>query len=49
MQNVNQYAFVRFITGIGFAGELGAGITLVTELLPKEKRGIATSFVAGLD
>ncbi len=48
VQNVNQYAFVRFISGIGLAGELGAGITLVTELLPKEKRGIATSFVAGI-
>jgi putative MFS transporter len=48
VHNVNQYALVRFISGIGLAGELGAGITLVTELLPKEKRGIATSFVAGL-
>ncbi|MEO8711034.1 MAG: MFS transporter [Parafilimonas sp.] len=48
VQTVNQYALVRFISGIGLAGELGAGITLVTELLPKEKRGIATSFVAGL-
>src|SRR6478736_5138510 len=48
VQNVNQYALVRFITGIGLAGELGAGITLVTELMPKEKRGIATSFVAGI-
>ena len=48
VQNVNQYALIRFFTGIGLAGELGAGITLVTELLPKEKRGIATSFVAGL-
>ena len=48
VQNVNQYALVRFISGIGLAGELGAGITLVSELLPKEKRGIATSFVAGL-
>lgn len=43
-----QYALVRFIAGIGLAGELGAGITLVAELLPKEKRGIATSLVAGL-
>ncbi len=48
VQTVNQYALVRFISGIGLAGELGAGITLVTELLPKEKRGIATSFVAGI-
>lgn len=48
VQTVEQYAFVRFITGIGLAGELGAGITLVSELLPKEKRGIGTSMVAGI-
>ena len=48
VQNVDQYALVRFITGIGLAGELGAGITLVAELLPKEKRGIGTSMVAGI-
>jgi len=43
-----QYAVIRFIAGIGLAGELGAGITLVSELLPKEKRGIGTSVVAGI-
>jgi MFS family permease len=43
-----QYAWVRFIAGIGLAGELGAGITLVSELTSKEKRGLATSLVAGL-
>lgn len=43
-----QYSICRFIAGIGLAGELGAGITLVSELLPKEKRGIATSMVAGI-
>lgn len=48
VQNVNQYAICRFIAGIGLAGELGAGITLVSELIPKEKRGIATSIVAGI-
>jgi putative MFS transporter len=48
VQTVNQYAAVRFLTGIGLAGELGAGITLVSELLPKEKRGIGTSLVAGI-
>jgi putative MFS transporter len=48
VQNVGQYAAVRFITGLGLAGELGAGITLVSELLPKEKRGIGTSLVAGI-
>ncbi len=46
--SVNQYAWARFVAGIGLAGELGAGITLVSELLPKEKRGIGTSLVAGV-
>jgi predicted MFS family arabinose efflux permease len=46
--NTTQYSVVRFIAGIGLAGELGAGITLVSELIAKEKRGIATSLVAGL-
>jgi putative MFS transporter len=48
VQTTDQYALVRFIAGIGLAGELGAGITLVSELTPKEKRGIATSLVAGI-
>lgn len=48
VQTVNQYAIIRFITGLGLAGELGAGITLVSELLPKNKRGIGTSLVAGI-
>ncbi|MEO6539319.1 MAG: MFS transporter [Ferruginibacter sp.] len=48
VQTVNQYALTRFIAGIGLAGELGAGITLVSELVSKEKRGIATSLVAGI-
>jgi MFS transporter, putative metabolite:H+ symporter len=47
-QTVNQYALARFIAGIGLAGELGAGITLVTELISKENRGKATSIVAGV-
>jgi putative MFS transporter len=48
VQTVDQYAWARFVAGIGLAGELGAGITLVSELLPKEKRGIGTSLVAGI-
>jgi MFS transporter, putative metabolite:H+ symporter len=48
VQTSNQYALVRFVAGIGLAGELGAGITLVSELVPKEKRGIVTSLVAGI-
>jgi putative MFS transporter len=48
VNSTGQYAFARFAAGIGLAGELGAGITLVSELLPKEKRGIGTSLVAGI-
>ena len=48
VQTVPQYAIARFIAGIGLAGELGGGITLVAELLRKEQRGIGTSLVAGL-
>jgi MFS family permease len=48
VDNVDQYNLLRFVTGIGLAGELGAGITLVSELLSKEKRGIGTSLVAGV-
>jgi MFS family permease len=48
VQTVEQYSYARFVAGIGLAGELGAGITLVSELLPKAKRGIGTSLVAGI-
>jgi MFS transporter, putative metabolite:H+ symporter len=48
VQSVDQYAICRFVAGLGLAGELGAGITLVSELLPKNKRGIGTSLVAGI-
>ena len=48
VQTVEQYKWIRFIAGLGLAGELGAGITLVSELVSKEKRGIATSLVAGI-
>lgn len=47
VQTVPQYMLMRFIAGVGLAGELGASITLVSELLPKEKRGIAASLIAG--
>ena len=48
VETVDQYRYIRFIAGLGLAGELGAGITLVSELTSKEKRGIATSLVAGI-
>lgn len=46
--NIEQYAICRLLAGIGLAGEIGAGITLVAELLPKDKRGLGTTLVATL-
>lgn len=43
--NMDQYALIRLIAGIGLAGELGAGITLVAENMPKEKRGYGTMII----
>jgi putative MFS transporter len=45
---VEQYAVLRFIAGIGLAGELGAGITLVSEILPIRLRGYGTTLVAAV-
>jgi MFS family permease len=42
------YALWRFIAGIGLAGELGAGVTLVLESLPKGSRGYGTMIVASV-
>ncbi|GAB3541581.1 MFS transporter [Spirosoma fluminis] len=44
--SLNQYAILRFVAGVGLAGELGAGVTLVTEVLPKKIRGYGTTIVA---
>ncbi len=46
VQNITQYEILRFIAGIGLAGELGAGITLVSEIMSKESRGYGTAIVA---
>jgi putative MFS transporter len=46
--SIEMYAALRFIAGIGLAGELGAGITLVVEVMPKEIRGYGTMIVAGV-
>lgn len=48
VQNVPTYAALRFVAGFGLAGELGAGVTLVNEVLSKEKRGYGTMLVAGI-
>ena len=46
--SVTWYTIIRFIAGVGLAGELGAGITLVTENMSKENRGYGTMIVAGV-
>lgn len=46
--SVGAYAVLRFIAGFGLAGELGAGITLVTEILPNKIRGYGSTLVATL-
>src|SRR6185503_2057042 len=46
--SIGAYAVLRFVAGFGLAGELGAGITLVTEILPNKIRGYGTTLVATL-
>lgn len=46
VQTLPQYAALRFIAGVGLAGELGAGITLVAELLPQKLRGYGAVIVS---
>lgn len=48
VQNIEQYAVLRFIAGVGLAGELGAGITLISEIMPKRIRGFGTTIVASV-
>jgi putative MFS transporter len=45
--NVETYAVLRFLSGIGLAGELGLGATLISEILPKEKRGLGVGVLVG--
>ena len=48
VHSIDSYAFWRFVAGFGLAGELGGGITLVTEILPKELRGYGTALVSSV-
>ena len=48
VNSIELYALLRFIAGVGLAGELGAGITLVSEVMPKTKRGYGTMIVASI-
>lgn len=48
VQDVNTYAALRFVAGVGLSGEIGAAIVLVSEILPKAIRGYGSSMVAGI-
>jgi putative MFS transporter len=48
VRSVPEYAVLRLVAGIGLAGELGAGVTLVTEIMSREGRGWGTTVVAGV-
>ncbi|GAB2578942.1 MFS transporter [Spirosoma areae] len=48
VQDPQLYAGLRFVAGLGLAGELGAGITLVSEILPPQLRGYGSSLVASV-
>ena len=47
VHDIPAYAIARFFTGMGLSGEIGAGVTLLSELLPKDKRGYATTIMIG--
>lgn len=47
VHSVEAYAVFRFIAGFGLAGELGLAVTLISESLPKEKRGYGTGIIVG--
>ena len=48
VQSPDVYALLRFVAGVGLAGELGAGLTLVAEILPQKLRGYGSSIVASV-
>jgi MFS transporter, putative metabolite:H+ symporter len=48
VHDVGTYGVMRFFAGLGLAGELGAGITLVSEVLPTAARGLGTTVVASV-
>jgi MFS transporter, putative metabolite:H+ symporter len=48
VSSVPQYAAWRFVAGFGLAGELGAALTLVSEMVDRRQRGTATTLVATL-
>ncbi|MDI9358993.1 MAG: MFS transporter [Phycisphaerales bacterium] len=48
VHNIEQYSILRCITGFGLAGEVGIGITLISELVPRQKRGLAGGIMVSI-
>ncbi|WP_428655506.1 MFS transporter [Runella sp.] len=48
VEEPNTYALLRFVAGVGLSGEIGAAMTLVTEIIPKEIRSLGPTIVAGV-
>ena len=48
VEDPNLYALLRFVAGVGLSGEIGAAMTLVTEIVPKEIRSLGSTLVAGI-
>lgn len=48
IDSIEQYKWCRFVAGIGLAGELGAGITIVSEIMPIKKRGYGTMIISSV-
>lgn len=48
VEDPNLYALLRFVAGVGLSGEIGAAMTLVTEIVPKEIRSLGPTLVAGI-
>lgn len=48
VEDTNTYALLRFVAGVGLSGEIGAAMTLVTEIIPKEVRSLGPTLVAGV-
>jgi MFS transporter, putative metabolite:H+ symporter len=46
--SIHQYAWLRLLAGFGLSGEFGLGVTMVSEVMSKEKRGLGASIVSGI-
>lgn len=45
---ITAYGVLRFVAGVGLAGELGAGVTLVAEISSRQGRGIAVTIIGAV-